>query len=74
MVFIRTGRGGRASQQREVNKTIILNAFLRCRNISRTEIAKRFNLSKSTVTRLVNTLIDEGMIIEIEPSSEKKIR
>jgi len=73
MVFIRTGRGGRASQQREVNKTIILNAFLRCRNISRTEIAKRFNLSKSTVTRLVNTLIDEGMIIEIEPSSEKKI-
>lgn len=73
MVFIRTGRGGRASQQREVNKTIILNAFLRCRNISRTEIAKRFNLSKSTVTRLVNNLISEGMIIEIEPSSVKKI-
>lgn len=73
MVFIRTGRGGRASQQREVNKTIILNAFLRCRNISRTEIAKRFNLSKSTVTRLVNSLISEGMIIEIEPSSVKKI-
>lgn len=73
MVFIRTGRGGRASQQREVNKTIILNAFLRCRNISRTEIARRFNLSKSTVTRLVNNLINEGMIIEIEPSNIKKI-
>ncbi len=73
MVFIRTGRGGRASQQREVNKTIILNAFLRCRNISRTEIAKRFNLSKSTVTRLVSNLISEGMIVEIEPYNIKKI-
>ncbi|HPP16495.1 MAG TPA: ROK family transcriptional regulator [Dictyoglomaceae bacterium] len=73
MVFIKTGRGGRANQQREINKTIILNGFLRFRNISRTELARKFNLSKSTVTRLASSLISEGMIIEIEPYKTKKI-
>lgn len=73
MVFIRTGRGSRANQQREVNKTIVLNAFLRCRNISRTELARRFSLSKSTITRLINSLISEGMIVEIQPYVTKRI-
>ncbi|MCS7201452.1 MAG: ROK family protein [Dictyoglomus sp.] len=65
MVFIRTGETGKVAQQREINRTIILNGFLRYKNISRTDLAKKFNLSKSTVTRLVNHLISENMIREV---------
>ncbi|MGB9857026.1 MAG: ROK family transcriptional regulator [Dictyoglomaceae bacterium] len=65
MVFIRTGETGKVAQQREINKTIILNGFLRYRKISRTDLARKFNLSKSTVTRLVNHLISENMIREV---------
>lgn len=65
MVFIRTGETGKIAQQREINRTIILNGFLRYKNISRTDLAKRFNLSKSTVTRLVSKLTSENMIKEV---------
>jgi predicted NBD/HSP70 family sugar kinase len=70
MVFIRTGETGKVAQQREINKTIILNGFLRYRNISRTDLAKKFNLSKSTVTRLISQLISENMIKEVGTYSE----
>ncbi|PMQ01535.1 MAG: transcriptional regulator [Dictyoglomus sp. NZ13-RE01] len=65
MVFIKTGKTGKVTQQREINKTIILNGFLRYKNISRADIARKFNLSKSTVTRLVTQFLEEGVLIEV---------
>ena len=49
---------------RESNKALILNLVRRERNISRSDIARRTRLSRSTVSTIVSELIDEGWLAE----------
>ncbi|KAB0680250.1 ROK family transcriptional regulator [Aureimonas leprariae] len=46
------------------NRGVVLRAIHRHRPISRTELAKRSGLTKQAVARIVERLIDEGLVIE----------
>ena len=49
---------------REINKVLVLNLIRQERTISRTDIARRIHLSRSTVSAIVNDLLAEGWLIE----------
>jgi glucokinase-like ROK family protein len=49
---------------RESNKALILNLVRQERTVSRTDIARRAHLSRSTVSSIVSELIDEGWLAE----------
>jgi glucokinase-like ROK family protein len=49
---------------RESNKALVLNFIRRERTISRTGIARRVRLSRSTVSAIVTELMDEGWLVE----------
>lgn len=50
---------------REVNEVRILNLIRNESPISRAEIAKLANMSKATVSEIINRLMDSGLIMEI---------
>ena len=56
---------------RELNKAQILNIVRQERMISRTDIAKQARLSRSTVSIIVNELIEEGWIRESGPGQSR---
>jgi glucokinase-like ROK family protein len=56
---------------RELNKALILNLVRQSREISRTDIARRTRLSRSTVSTIVSELIDEGWLIESGPGKSR---
>lgn len=57
------------SQVREDNKIKVLN-YIRINNaVSRTDIFKHTNISKPTVTRIIEQLLKEGLVIETGISS-----
>jgi predicted NBD/HSP70 family sugar kinase len=56
--------GANGEQAAALNRAIILNAIHRGGPISRTEIAKRSRLTKQAVTRIVDKLLDEGLVME----------
>lgn len=49
---------------RELNKALILNLVRQERTLSRTDIARRTRLSRSTVSTIVSELIEEGWVAE----------
>jgi len=49
---------------RELNRTLILNLVRQKRTISRTGIAQHTHLSRSTVSTIVNDLLEEGWLLE----------
>jgi glucokinase-like ROK family protein len=49
---------------RELNKALVLNLVRQERTISRTDIAQRTRLSRSTISTIVNELINEGWLVE----------
>jgi glucokinase-like ROK family protein len=49
---------------RELNKVLVLNLVRQEQTISRTDIARRAHLSRSTVSAIVNDLIAEGWLVE----------
>lgn len=55
---------GDATLLRKVNESAILEMIRDQGAISRSELARRLHLSPPTVTRIVNTLIDEGIVLE----------
>jgi glucokinase-like ROK family protein len=57
---------------RQVNASLVLNALRLNAPISRAELAAITRLNRSTVTNIVNTLIDDGLILEME-SKESRI-
>ncbi len=59
------------SLMRELNQALILNLVRQEGQISRAEIAKRTNLSRSTVSNIVNELIDEHRIFELEKGESR---
>lgn len=56
--------GANGEQAAALNRAMILNAIHRGGPISRTEIAKRSRLTKQAVTRIVDKLLDEGLVME----------
>ena len=50
---------------REVNRSIILDLVRHDRRISRTELARRSNLTKPTVSTIVDQLIADGVVREV---------
>jgi glucokinase-like ROK family protein len=49
---------------RELNKVLVLNLMRQERTISRTDIARRLHLSRSTVSAIVNDLLAEEWLVE----------
>jgi glucokinase-like ROK family protein len=49
---------------RELNKVLVLNLIRQERTISRTDIARRIHLSRSTVSAIVNDLLAEEWLVE----------
>jgi len=50
---------------RDVNKSIILETLIEFQPISRSEIAKKTGLNKSTVTRIIIDLLEKSLVLEI---------
>lgn len=55
---------GDATLLRKVNESAILEMIREQGPISRSDLARRLHLSPPTVTRIVNTLITEGVVLE----------
>jgi glucokinase-like ROK family protein len=58
-------RTGNPELAREINYTLILDLLRAKSPISRVEISKALNLSKVTVSTIVNALVMDGLIVEI---------
>jgi predicted NBD/HSP70 family sugar kinase len=59
------------SLMRELNQALILNLVRQEGQISRAEIAKRTNLSRSTVSNIINELIEADRIHEIQKGESR---
>lgn len=59
------------SLMRELNQALILNLVRQEGQISRAEIAKRTNLSRSTVSNIINELIEARRIFEIQKGESR---
>lgn len=55
------------SGTKELNRGTVLGELLRCRPVSRRDIATGTGLSAATVTRVVDQLIEEGIVHEDRP-------
>lgn len=62
---------GDATLLRKVNESAILELIREKEPISRSEIARQLGLSPPTVTRIVNALIDEGLVLKGEPGNSR---
>ncbi|MFN2304773.1 MAG: winged helix-turn-helix transcriptional regulator, partial [Anaerolineales bacterium] len=56
---------------RKVNTSIILNVLRLQAPISRAELAAQTKLNRSTVTNIINELIDEGLVLELDTMESK---
>ena len=56
---------------RKVNASLVLNALRLHAPISRAELATITRLNRSTITNIVNSLIDDGLILEKEAMESK---
>ncbi|PYE26046.1 MarR family transcriptional regulator [Rhizobium sp. PP-CC-3A-592] len=59
-----TFAGSNGEQAAAQNRATILSDIYRGAPISRTELAQRSRLTKQTVTRIVDRLLDEGLVME----------
>jgi predicted NBD/HSP70 family sugar kinase/biotin operon repressor len=56
--------GSNAGQAGEYNRALVLRAIHRDSPISRTEIARQTGLTKPAIARIVDKLLDEGLVME----------
>ncbi len=56
--------GSNAGQAGEYNRALVLRAIHRDSPISRTEIARQSGLTKPAIARIVDKLLDEGLVME----------
>lgn len=52
-------------QSKEHNRSLVLNTIVKRQSISRAEIARITRLTRTTVSDIVNALLDEGLVREI---------
>ncbi len=62
---------GDATLLRKVNESAILELIREQGPISRSELARLLHLSPPTITRIVNPLIEEGLVLEGDPGDSK---
>ena len=62
-----TKRAGDATFLRRVNKSAVLELIREQGPMSRSEIARRLRLSPATITRIVNVLLENGLVLEGAP-------
>jgi len=56
--------GSNAGQAREHNRALVLQTIHRNAPISRAELARQSGLTKPAIARIVETLLDEGLVME----------
>jgi len=56
---------------RKVNTSIVLNVLRLQAPISRAELAAKTRLNRSTVSNIINELIDEGLVLELDTMESK---
>jgi len=56
---------------RKVNTSIVLNVLRLYAPISRAELAAKTKLNRSTVSNIINALIDEGLVLELDTMESK---
>jgi glucokinase-like ROK family protein len=56
---------------RKVNTSIILNVLRLHAPVSRAELAAKTKLNRSTVSNIINALIDEGLVLELDTMESK---
>lgn len=64
---------GKNEMMRDLNRCLVLNAVRNSEFISRIGIAKKLNLSPSTVSNITNELIKQKFIREIGPGSSQNL-
>lgn len=65
-------RKGNPEFMREINRALILDLFRNHEHLSQAQVSRELNLSKSTVSRVVNKLIEEKTIVKIGEGEGKK--
>ncbi|MCC6310645.1 MAG: ROK family transcriptional regulator [Trueperaceae bacterium] len=58
---------------RLLNQSAIINAIHRSRKISRTDLAAQLRLSPAAVTNLTASLIDTGLVVEVEVGESQSV-
>ena len=66
-------RTGDPEMAREINRSLILSFLRSVKKTHRAEIAKELDLTKATVTTIVNQLIEEELIKELGEGESQKI-
>ena len=56
---------------RKVNTSIVLNALRLQAPVSRAELAVKTKLNRSTVSNIINELIDDGLVLELDIMESK---
>lgn len=56
---------------RKVNTSIVLNVLRLYAPISRAELAAKTNLNRSTISNIINALIDDGLVLELDMMESK---
>ena len=57
--------------QKNSNISRTLEILWRCNSVSRVEIARQLNLYRSTVSNIINSLIDVGLVFETEEGTSQ---
>ncbi len=65
-------RTGDPEMAREINRSLILGFLRNIETTHRAEIAKKLNLTKATVTVIINNLINEGLVKELGEGESQK--
>lgn len=61
-MFLVRGTTVSSTNQKDVNRTLILNAILKSQPISQVQLTKDLKISKSTVSRIIFELMQSGML------------
>lgn len=56
---------------RKVNTSIVLNVLRLYAPISRAELAAKTKLNRSTISNIINSLLDEGLVLELDTMESK---
>ena len=65
-------RTGNPEMAREINRSLVLNYLRNTKQTHRAEIAKALDLTKVTITTIINLLIDEGLVKELGEGESQK--
>jgi len=65
-------RTGDPEMAREINRSLVLGLLRNVNSTHRAKIAKELNLTKATVSTIVNNLIDEGLVKELGEGESQK--